>query len=245
MSRSVYDSILQKKRSGKKSLAVLIDPDKTGTLAELLDHCNAANVDLLLLGGSLLLNGNPDESIASIRAKTKIPIVLFPGSVMQLSPAADALLLLSVISGRNADLLIGKHVTAAPLIRRSGLEVLPTGYMLIESGPLTTAAYMSNTTPLPRHKDEIAACTALAGEQLGLKLIYLEAGSGAELPVTASMISAVRSTLSIPLITGGGVRTAEKVFENCRAGADIVVAGNVLEQQPELVKAMAEAAHSF
>lgn len=245
MSTTVYDTILQKKAAGKKCLAVLIDPDKTASLDRLLDCCNLAQVDFFLVGGSLLTNGNLDSCLAHVRTKTQIPLVLFPGSVMQVSKKADALLLLSVISGRNPDLLIGRHVTAAPLLRESKLELLPTGYMLIESGGLTTAAYMSNTTPIPRHKDDIAACTALAGEQLGLKLIYLEAGSGAEQAVTASMVSAVRRALEIPLMTGGGIRTVEKAIENCRAGADVIVIGNVLEEHPDLVLEMAKGIHAF
>ncbi|TND01837.1 MAG: putative glycerol-1-phosphate prenyltransferase [Bacteroidetes bacterium] len=245
MSEPVYQHILDKKKAGKKCLAVLIDPDKTERLDFLLEHCNKAGVDFLLIGGSLLTNGSLDACITAIRKKTAIPVVLFPGSVMQISAQADALLLLSVISGRNPELLIGRHVMAAPLIRKSGLEVLPTGYMLIESGRSTAASYMSNTSPLPRHHNDIAACTALAGEQLGMKMIYLEAGSGAQETVTTAMIEAVRQVLTVPLITGGGIRTVEKAVENCKAGADIIVVGNVLEEKPELVGTLAAAVHSF
>jgi putative glycerol-1-phosphate prenyltransferase len=245
MTDHIYKTLLHKKATGRKSFAVLIDPDKTGHLDALLRDCNTHQVDYIFIGGSLLTEGELAACIRKIKTQTQIPVLLFPGTVLQVNEEADALLLLSVISGRNPDLLIGRHVAAAPLIRRSGLEVISTGYMLIESGQLTAAAYMSNTIPIPRGKNEIAACTALAGEQLGLKMIYLEAGSGAEKPVTAKMIRAVRKAVNIPLIVGGGICTPEKVTENCEAGADIIVVGNLFETHPEMLGEMAGAVHQF
>lgn len=245
MNGAVYQQITDKIRAGKKMLAVLIDPDKTRRLDFLLDACEASKADLILVGGSLITRGSLDECITHIRQRCSAPVVIFPGGVSQVSRQADALLLLSVISGRNADLLIGRHVQAAPLLRESGLEIIPTGYMLIESGRHTAAVYMSGTQPIPRGLTGVAASTALAGEQLGLKMIYLEAGSGADEPVSAAMIRAVRESIRIPLLAGGGVRSAGKVTEHLEAGADIVVVGNILEEQPELLREMAAAAHTF
>jgi putative glycerol-1-phosphate prenyltransferase len=164
---------------------------------------------------------------------------------MQINPGADAILLLSLISGRNPDLLIGKHVIAAPYLKRSGLEILPTGYMLIESGNSTTALYMSNSLPIPWNKDEIAVSTAIAGEMLGLKLIYMDGGSGADKPVSASMVRKVKQNISIPLVIGGGIRTPEAAAERFRAGADIIVVGNAIETDNSLLLKIAEIAYSF
>src|ERR1044072_1814326 len=176
--KNSYDLLLQRRSQGKKSLAVLIDPDKTQRLPELLRVAKNSPPDFFFVGGSFMSDGNLENCIAQIRAASDVPVIIFPGTAMQISPAADAILLLSVISGRNAELLIGRHVAAAPVLRKSGLEIIPTGYMLIESGAVTTVNYISNTQPIPRDKNSIAACTAMAGEQLGMKLIYLEAGSG-------------------------------------------------------------------
>lgn len=243
--KALYDLIVGKKLQGKKSLAVLIDPDKTEKLPALLAHAKTSPPDFFFIGGSLLSENNLEDCIAQIRATTKVPVFLFPGNEMQLSAAADALLLLSVISGRNPELLIGRHVAAAGAIRASKLEVIPTGYILVESGAPTAVSYMSNTQPVPRTKNSIAAITALAGEQLGMKMIYLEAGSGAMLPVTTSMIATVKNTISIPLITGGGLKTAEEIAERFAAGADVMVAGNILEENPGLLQAFTETTNSF
>ncbi len=243
--KKVYEQLVQLRSQGRKSLAVLIDPDKTDHLPRLLELAKTSPPDLFFIGGSLLSEGNLESCIAEIRTATNVPVVLFPGSVMQVTPAADAVLLLSVLSGRNPELLIGRHVTAAPMLKQSGLEIISTGYLLIESGASTTVSYISNTQPIPRDKNAIAVCTALAGEQLGMKLIYLEAGSGAKLPVPPEMVAAVRGAISVPLITGGGLRTPEEIAERCRAGADVIVAGNVLEENPGLLPAFCETVHSF
>jgi putative glycerol-1-phosphate prenyltransferase len=243
--KGLYDLIVAKKKQGKKSLAVLIDPDKTDKLSILLDHAKISPPDFFFVGGSLLNEASLGDCIAQIRAQTSIPILLFPGNEMQISDAADGILLLSVISGRNPELLIGRHVAAAGILRTSNLEIIPTGYILIESGAPTAVSYMSNTQPIPRDKKSIAALTAMAGEQLGLKLIYLEAGSGAQLPVPVSIVSVVTKNTSIPVITGGGLKTAEEIAERCAAGADVIVIGNVLEETPELLKTFCETVHTF
>lgn len=233
--------------SNKKQFAVLVDPDKysSASLLDLVAVARKAAVSYFFVGGSLLSEDNLDTTIRVIKDNCDIPVVIFPGDEMQINKKADALLLLSLISGRNPDLLIGKHVIAAPYLKRSGLELLPTGYMLIDSGKATTALYMSNSLPIPWNKDEIAVSTAMAGEMLGLKLIYMDGGSGAENPVSSSMIEKVKQHTSIPLIVGGGIRTPETAAEKFRAGADILVVGNAIETDNSLLTRIAEVVYSF
>jgi putative glycerol-1-phosphate prenyltransferase len=235
-----------KTAGSRKSFAVLIDPDKYDQkrLSPVISSASENNADFIFVGGSLLAFDHLDETLQFIRKNTGIPVLLFPGSIMQISDKADAVLLLSLISGRNADLLIGKHVVAAPYLKKSKLEILPTGYMLIEGGAMTTAQYISNTSPIPRTKDDIAVCTALAGEMLGLKIIYMDAGSGAELPIPPSMIRNVKENISIPLIVGGGIRTPEQALVSCHAGADIIVVGNAIEKDYACINEIAQAVHS-
>jgi phosphoglycerol geranylgeranyltransferase len=242
---SIYEKISI--NNHRKSFAVLIDPDKYDTkgLNLVVSSAGENSVDFILVGGSLLTYDHLDETLKSIKDQTDIPVILFPGSIMQINEKADALLLLSLISGRNADLLIGKQVIAAPYLKKSKLEILPTGYMLIESGPVTTAQYISNTLPIPRLKDDIAICTAMAGEMLGLRLIYMDAGSGAELPISPSMIKKVKENISIPLIVGGGIRTPEQALVSCKAGADMIVVGNAIENDYSCLKEIAHAIHSL
>lgn len=173
-----------------------------------------------------------------------MPVLLFPGSPSQISKRADALLYLSLISGRNADLLIGQHVISAPFVRASGLEIISTGYMVIDGGAPTTVSYISNATPIPADKADIALCTAMAGEMLGHKLIYMDAGSGAKKPISETMIAAVAQSITVPLVIGGGIRDAEKAYLNCKAGADIIVVGNAIEKEASLVKEISDAVHS-
>jgi len=242
----VHEQIITAKKSGKKQFAVLIDPDKVGTsgLEALVQNANDSQVDFFFVGGSLITNNNLDKCIDVLKANSNIPVVLFPGNTLQISAKADAILLLSVISGRNPEMLIGRHVIAAPMLKSSGLEIIPTGYMLIESGKATSASYMSNTTPIPHDKNDIAVCTAMAGEMLGLQCIFLDGGSGATQPISPEMIKAVSDNLNIPLIAGGGITTAEKALENCKAGAEIIVIGNAIEKHNGLVSEVAEAVHS-
>jgi putative glycerol-1-phosphate prenyltransferase len=226
-----------------KRFAVLVDPDKLtrASCTLLVKACNEAQVDFLFAGGSLVVSSGMELMLEQLKAETNIPIILFPGNAMQVSARADAILFLSLISGRNPDLLIGRHVEAAPMLRDSGLEIIPTGYMLIESGRMTTALYMSGSMPIPADKPDVAACTAMAGEMLGLKAIYLDAGSGALQPVSPEMIAAVKETVNLPLIVGGGIRTPDAAVRACSAGADIVVVGNAIEEQPTLIQSIAQA----
>lgn len=229
----IYQKILNSK--GKEKLfALLLDPDKCNNehLAKLLSVAMQGRVSMLMVGGSLV-NADINSFISEIRKLSQLPIVLFPGNAMQLSNNADAILLLSLISGRNPEFLIGSHVLVSRSIKNSGIEVIPTGYMLIDGGTQTSVQYMSNTIPIPSNKIDIAVATALAGEQLGLKQIYLEAGSGAKNPVPIEMIRAIRNEISIPIIVGGGLKTPEQVKAAWSAGADIVVVGNAIENDLE------------
>ena len=244
MSTSTIHTYLRSmKQQGKKQLAVLIDPDKAHP--ELLDRqleaLEKAGVNLIFFGGSLLTRFELEERIAYIKQRTTAKIILFPGSVQQISPSADAILFLSLISGRNPDLLIGQHVLAAPMLRQTNLEILSTGYMLIDGGKPTTASYISGTLPLPADKPDIALCTAMAGEMLGLQHIYMDAGSGAQNAVSLEMIKAVSREISVPLIVGGGIRDAEAAVERAEAGADVIVIGNATEKQPLIIEEIAEA----
>jgi putative glycerol-1-phosphate prenyltransferase len=232
-----YQQLLKDTSAGKKKFAVLIDPDKYNMeqLAMVVKRAAESQVDYIFLGGSLLVKDNIDLLISFIKDHYRIPIMLFPGNNIQLSNHADGILLLSLISGRNPDLLIGRHVISAPYLKASKLEILSTGYMLIESGGTTAVTYMSNTCPIPSHKSDIAFCTALAGEMLGMKLIYLDAGSGAQNPVPAQMIKKVKENISIPLIIGGGITTPELARIAFESGADVVVVGNAIEKDPDLI----------
>ena len=244
---SIYKNILEKTSQGKKLFAILIDPDKqrNSDLLSTIQKANSANVDCFFVGGSLLLNDNLGKCIKTIKENSSIPVLLFPGSELQINKDADGILFLSLISGRNPDLLIGKQVTTAPILKETNLEVISTGYMLIESGKATTASYMSNTLPIPRDKNGIASSTAIAGEYLGMKLIYLDGGSGAHNSIESEMIKHVSSSINAPLIIGGGICNKEKAIENCKAGADIIVVGNAIERNPDLISELSEAIHSF
>ena len=243
---NIYRNIIGSKKTGEKKFVVLIDPDKCigKSLDKLIQLSNDAHVDYFFIGGSLLMNHDLDQYILRIKSQTTIPIILFPGSTHQISDQADAILYLSMISGRNPELLIGKHVESAALIKKSGIEVLPTGYMLIDGGKITSVNYMSNTQSIPNDKNSIAVSTALAGEMLGLKLIYLEAGSGALTSVSPSMIQAVSKHIDIPLIVGGGISTPESAAASVQAGADIIVIGNAIEKDPEIIMDLSAAIHS-
>lgn len=216
----LLDTLAGLRQQGRKALAVLLDPDDflPARTRQLLALVRQHPIDFFFVGGSLVLTEHQAALIALLKADApQVPVLLFPSHALHVDPAADGILLLSLISGRNPDFLIGQHVVAAPRLRQSGLQLLPTGYMLVDSGQPTTASYISGTAPLPHDKPGIAAATALAGEQLGLRLMYLDGGSGARQPVAAAMIRAA-----------GG-----------KGGADLVVVGNHLERSPDF---LAEAA---
>lgn len=246
MEDSIYQSFLEQKKANKKQFVVLIDPDKVNpsNIDQIIELAFKAQVDCFFIGGSLMINDSLDFCILKIKEACNIPVILFPGSSMQLSYAADALLFLSLISGRNPELLIGKHVETAPFLFASPLEIISTGYMLIDGGVPTSVSYMSNTRPIPQGKNDIALSTAMAGQLMGSKVIYMDAGSGAEVPIEESMIQTVSKKINIPLIIGGGIRTPEKALTNVNAGADIIVVGNAIEKDPHLIAEIASAIHS-
>jgi phosphoglycerol geranylgeranyltransferase len=215
-------------------VAVLIDPDNSADsqLDALVFHPSFNQVDFLFVGGSLVTDGTMKTCLGGLKKRTDKPLIIFPGSPNQIDDQADAILLLSLISGRNADLLIGRHVESAHKLKRSGLEILSTGYILVDGGRTTTVSYISGTTPIPQDKPGIAAATALAGVQLGQQLIYLDCGSGADEYASPRLISAVKNEVHVPVIVGGGIKTKEDAIAVFAAGADVVVVGNKLEENP-------------
>lgn len=243
----IYDIIHQSVLKGRKMIAVLVDPDKVSErhLDQLCLNATEASVDFFFVGGSLLTRGNISNTIRGIKKRSNIPVVIFPGGHQQIDNNADAILLLSLISGRNPEFLIGQHVLAAPRLKASEIEIIPTGYILIDGGKMTTVQYVSDTVPVPRDKPDIAAYTALAGQQLGMKIIFAEAGSGAKFPVPAEVIQAIKREVSIPVIAGGGIRTAEDALVIFKSGADLIVVGNHFEEHPELIKEIADTRAAF
>jgi phosphoglycerol geranylgeranyltransferase len=237
MENNIYTQLLANKVAGKKSLALLLDPDKfdTTVLSDLVAIDAFARVEWILVGGSLIQGWNMGETIQLIKKHTDKPVIIFPGSNMHIDAQADGILFLSLISGKNPEFLIGQHIVAAPILKKSGLQILPTGYMLVEGGKPTTASYMSNTTPLPHDKPEVAACIAMAGEMLGLKIIYADTGSGADKSVSPSMIRLLNKAVSCPIIIGGGIKHPQKARELWEAGADMIVVGNAVEENPQLL----------
>lgn len=230
---SLFSSLLSKLSEQRALFFILLDPDRfhDTDLEEFANKCATAGVDGFLVGGSLMVSGDFDGAIKTLKKLTHLPVIIFPGGLSQISPFADAILFLSIISGRNPEHLIGKHVIAAPVIKKHNLEAISTGYMLIESGRRTTAEYMSGSAPIPRHKPEIAVATALAAEFLGMKVVYLEGGSGADNHVPFEMVKAVSDNISIPVIVGGGIRTPETAGKMVDSGAKIVVTGNYFEEK--------------
>ena len=246
--KPLLNHLIKKKKAGIKSFAVLIDPDKVKDPQQcirLVNLCVENKVDYFFTGGSLITNDNLNGIIQVLKSYSEIPVVLFPGNTMQIDISADAILFLSLISGRNPELLIGQHVIAAPALKKSNLEIMSTGYILVDSGNKTTVSYVSQTLPIPSYKPAVAASTAIAGEMLGLKLIYLEAGSGANMPVSPDLIYRVRRSVKVPLIVGGGIDSTAKANQALEAGADMIVVGNGIEKDQNLITEVAEAVIDF
>lgn len=241
----IYQLLVDGRQAGQKKLAVLLDPDNgsEAVVERLVYLAVKAKVDYFFVGGSLVTNATIGNWIQHIKTLCNIPVIIFPGSVFQVSPQADALFFLSLVSGRNPELLIGQHVIAAPLIRQMNIEVMPTAYMLIDGGVPTTVSYISNSTPIPADKPQIAVCTAMAADMLGMRIIYMDSGSGAQKPVSEAMIHAVSKNVNLPLVVGGGIRTPKQAALSCQAGADVVVVGNALEKDPTLMLELAAAVH--
>jgi len=236
----IYSDIKKKKEKNIKQLAVLIDPDMhtAESLQELIEIAKSTKVSFFLVGGSLVFK-SVDNVVEQLKKQSNIPVVLFPGSLLQISGKADGILLLSLISGRNPEYLIGNHVIAAPVLKQSRLEIISTGYILVENSKITSVEYMSNTKPIPANKPDIAVATAIAGEMLGLKAIYLEAGSGASHAVNATMISEIKKNISLPLIVGGGITSKKQAQDVINAGADIIVIGTAAEKDPAFLQDIA------
>ncbi len=233
MPRKKFDNLLKKIEDKTPRLAVLIDPDKFNE--DLILLANKNNVFCFLIGGSQLENGNLKKTVSRIKKRSSIPILLFPGDETQLSKEADGLLLLSLLSGRNPDYLIGKHVLAAQEIKKMRLPILSTAYLLIASKGQSSTEKVSKTLPLHPDKTEVIINTALAAEQLGFKAVYLEAGSGANQPISPALIRAIKKTVDIPVLVGGGIDSKSRVNKAIKAGANLVVIGNALEKNVHLL----------
>jgi len=234
---SIFSIIKNKSNQKNKNIFVLIDPDKffKSDYNKIVNISNKSDVSLFLIGGSIITTELFEKTILYIKENSKIPVCIFPGSVLQISKNADAMLFLSLISGRNPEFLIGNHVQVSPILKNYNIEIIPTGYILVDGGNKTAVQYMSNTSPVPSDKPEIAAATALAGEYLGMDCIFMDAGSGAQKPISANYISVVKSYISLPVIVGGGIKTQQQVDDAIKGGADAVVIGNAIEKNPELL----------
>ena len=246
---TTFQRLLKIRQERGAGYLVLIDPDKNdkGKLPSFVREATEAGVDGFLVGGSLMLTNEFEAHLQTIKRNTTLPVLIFPGSLLQVSSIADAILFLILISGRNAEHLIGNQVIAAPIIKKTGLEAISTGYMLIEAGKTTSAEFMSNTKPIPRNKPDIALAHALAAELIGMKMLYLDAGSGADASVPDEMIRAISGSCTLPMIVGGGIRTPEEARKKAEAGASFVVTGTVTEQNNHgsFVRELAEAVHSL
>ncbi|MEX0602603.1 MAG: geranylgeranylglyceryl/heptaprenylglyceryl phosphate synthase [Bacteroidota bacterium] len=244
---TTFERLLKTRKERGAGFLVLIDPDKThpDSLPRFVESATGVGVDGFLVGGSLMLRDGFDRHLAIIKDHTDVPVIIFPGSLFQVSPEADAILFLVLISGRNPEHLIGNQVMAAPIIRHLGLEAISTGYMLIGTGTTTAAEYMSNTRPIPHDKPDIAVAHGIAAETIGMKCLYLDAGSGAAQSIPDPMIQALARHSSLPIIVGGGIRTPEDARRKVVAGASFVVAGTVMEKdgQTSLLREFAEAIH--
>ena len=245
---TTYERLMQVRKEKGGGYFILLDPDKNNreTLPSFIREATEAGADGFLVGGSLMLSNDFEDHLKAIKQNTSVPVIIFPGSIMQVSSVADAILFLVLISGRNPDYLIGNQVLAAPIVRRSGLEALSTGYMLIEAGNTTSAEFMSNTKPIPHDKPDIALAHAIAAEIIGMKLLYLDAGSGARDSVSEDMLRTIAKRCSLPIIVGGGIRTPDEARKKVEAGASFVVTGTVTEENNHhsFIREFAEAVHA-
>jgi putative glycerol-1-phosphate prenyltransferase len=238
MKKSIYNDLVNKKSRGKRSFAILLDPDHSfskGQLQKIIDRAVRSHADYFFVGGSYFIENHLEECISTIKATCEIPVILFPGNASHLNFQADALLFLSLISGRNPEYLIGQHVIAAPAVKASGIEVIPTGYILLDGGRPSTVSYITFTNPIPQDQIGLILATAAAGDLLGLKLIYLEAGSGALTPVSGQVIQKIAGATDKPVIVGGGINTIEKARTAIHAGADLIVVGNKIDEMPDFI----------
>ena len=242
---SVFDKLTKAVKDKGAGFIILIDPDRKNDkkLETLVENANRSGVDAIFVGGSLMMDGGCHDRVARIKNVAKIPVIFFPGGVGQINEYYDAMLFMSVISGRNPHYLIGEQVIAAPIVKDLALEAIPTGYMLLDGGSATTVEFMSGSLPIPLDRPDIAVAHALAGQYLGMKLLYLEAGSGAKYPVPIEIIKQVASETNVSLIVGGGIRTPKAAAERVKAGASFIVAGTAIEKSSELMAEFSAAVH--
>ncbi|MBI88970.1 MAG: geranylgeranylglyceryl/heptaprenylglyceryl phosphate synthase [Candidatus Marinimicrobia bacterium] len=241
----IFDTLITTIEKKGAVYIVLIDPDKEddNSIINRVKNANNSGVDALFVGGSIMMDINYNSIVKKIKSLSNIPVILFPGGVGQLNKHFDAMLFMSLISGRNPRFLIEEQVLAAPIVDNMNIETISTGYILVNGGSNSSVEFMSSTKPIPMERVEITVAHALAGQYLGMKLIYLEAGSGAIHPVTTEVIKAVRDAIDLPIIVGGGIKTPEKARDAVEAGASIIVTGNILEEDDNCVQEFADAIH--
>jgi len=247
MNSKVYNHLLSVRKKKGAGYIVLIDPDNKSEddLPEKVKAINDSGVDAIFVGGSLMMDSRCSDRVAQIKSLAEIPVIFFPGGISQLNSHYDAILFMSIISGRNPHYLIGEQVIAAPIINDLAIEVIPTGYLLLDGGSNSAVQFMSGTAPIPMDKPDISIAHALAAQYLGKQLIYLEAGSGAKQAVTNELIKEVFEQVDIPLIVGGGIRTPEVAREKVESGASFVVTGTIIEEKnnENILEKFAEAVH--
>lgn len=245
---TTFERLLEIRELRGAGYFILLDPDKVDeeTLPSFVRNATEAGVDGFLVGGSLMMTHEFEKQLTVVKNNTTVPVIIFPGSLFQVSPLADAILFLVLISGRNPEHLIGNQVLAAPIIKKMKLEAISTGYMLIGTGTMTSAEFISNTKPIPQHKPDIALAHALAAETIGMKCLYLDAGSGADQPVSDEMIRLLAKRSSLPMFIGGGIRTPEEAQRKVLAGASFVVTGTVIEERGHAttIRQFAKAVHT-
>ena len=242
---SVFNDLITTVSKKGAAYVVLIDPDRNDedSIQDRVQKANISGVDALFVGGSLMMDSKCVDRVKLIKSYSNIPVIFFPGGVGQLNPYYDAMLFMSVISGRNPHYLIGEQVISAPLVKDMDIETIPTGYLLIDGGAGSTVEFMSGTRPIPMDRVDVTIAHALAGQYLGMKLIYLEAGSGAKYPVSSSLIGAVNDMIDVPLVVGGGIKTPEVAAEHVQSGASIIVIGTVIEDDVSRMKEFSDAIH--
>jgi phosphoglycerol geranylgeranyltransferase len=245
MKDTEYQNILRSKKLGQKMLSLLLDPDKINLedVQELSKKLHVTPVTHILVGGSQQDTQHPQALVKALKKQTNLPVFLFPGHPQQITPEADALLFLSLLNATDPKYLIGMQTEAAPLAKASELEVISTGYILVDGGSTTTVQQVTNTSPLPQHQSEKAANLALAAEYLGIKLMYLEAGSGAKTPISSDFIKKVRDTISLPIIVGGGIQSLHQIKSAYNAGADMIVIGTAFEKNPLFLESLKQVFH--
>jgi len=246
--QSVFTYLNEVKNKRRAGYFVLIDPDRknSDSIEARVEAANNQDVDAILVGGSLMMDGKYHQRVQKIKNLSDIPVIFFPGGVNQLNEYYDAMLFMSILSGRNPHYLIGEQVIAAPLVKDCGIETIPTAYLLIHGGSTTTVEFMSGTMPIPNDRSDIAVAHSLAAQYLGMKMVYLEAGSGAKYPVGNELIKSVKDNTDVLLTVGGGIKTPDQARERVKAGADFIVTGTVLESDSEnnIMQSFADVIHS-